>query len=81
MKDDSARYVKFVTWSDDDQVYIGSCPGLFYAGCHGDNEREVFDELCVIVDEWIENIKADGKELPAETASIDFSSFVQQSVA
>ncbi len=38
----SSRYVKIVEWSDEDQCYVGSCPGLFYSGCHGDNEQEVF---------------------------------------
>ena len=50
---ESARYVKIVEWSEDDQCYVGSSPGLIYGGCHGDNEREVFDELCRVVDEAI----------------------------
>ena len=33
---DSARYVKIVEWSVEDQCYVGSSPGLFYGGCHGD---------------------------------------------
>ena len=49
----SNRYVKIVEWSDEDQGYVGSCPGLFYGGCHGDNEQEVFSELCHIVEETI----------------------------
>ena len=43
---DSARYVKIVEWSEEDQCYVGSAPGLIYGGCHGDNERQVFEELC-----------------------------------
>ena len=50
---DSARYVKVVEWSSEDQCYVGSAPGLIYGGCHGSDEKEVFDELCVIVDEAI----------------------------
>lgn len=42
---DSARYVKIVEWSDEDQCYVGSAPGLLYGGCHGDDERVVFEEL------------------------------------
>ena len=38
---ESARYVKIVEWSEEDQCYVGSSPGLIYGGCHGDNEREV----------------------------------------
>jgi hypothetical protein len=48
------RYVKIVEWSDEDQCYVGSCPGLFYGGCHGDNEVAVFVELCGLVEESIE---------------------------
>lgn len=37
---ESARYVKIVEWSDADQCFIGSCPDLFYGGCHGDDEKK-----------------------------------------
>jgi predicted RNase H-like HicB family nuclease len=43
---ESARYVKIVEWSEEDDCYVGSSPGLFYAGCHGDDEPKVFEELC-----------------------------------
>lgn len=58
------RYVKLVEWSDEDQCFIGSCPELFYGGCHGDDPRAVFDELCQIVEETIEVYEQDGKSLP-----------------
>jgi len=64
---ESARYVKIVEWSDEDQCFVGSCPGLFYGGCHGDDEQAVFAELCKIVDETIELYKQDGKPLPPAT--------------
>ena len=37
------RYVKLVEWSDEDACFIGSCPELFYGGCHGADPRAVFD--------------------------------------
>jgi len=43
------RYVKIIEWSDVDNCFIGSCPELFYGGCHGRDERQVFDELCQII--------------------------------
>jgi predicted RNase H-like HicB family nuclease len=64
----SARYAKIVEWSDEDSCYVGSAPGLVYGGCHGDDERQVFDELCQIVDEAIALYEADGKPLPPPTA-------------
>lgn len=60
-----ARYTKIVEWSDKDDCFIGSCPELFYGGCHGSDEREVFDHLCHIVDETIELYTQDGKPLPS----------------
>lgn len=65
---DSDRYLKIVEWSDEDACYVGSCPGLFYGGCHGSNEQEVFAELCQIVEETIALIHQDGKPLPPPTA-------------
>jgi predicted RNase H-like HicB family nuclease len=61
---EGAKYTKIVEWSDDDRCFIGSCPELFYGGCHGNDEREVFDHLCRIVEETIELYKQDGKPLP-----------------
>ncbi|MDP6038221.1 MAG: hypothetical protein QGG64_06700 [Candidatus Latescibacteria bacterium] len=69
----SAHYVKIVEWSDEDQCFIGSSPGLFYGGCHGDNEKEVFEELCEIVDETIELYKTEGKPLPPPTSGKDYA--------
>jgi predicted RNase H-like HicB family nuclease len=75
---ESARYVKIVEWSEEDQCYVGSSPGLIYGGCHGDNEREVFDELCQIVEEAIALYKADGKPLPPPTSGRDFANRMPQ---
>lgn len=65
---ESTRYAKIVEWSDEDQCYVGSCPGLFYGGCHGDDEQQVFAELCTIVEETIILYKKDHKPLPTPTA-------------
>jgi len=75
---ESARYVKIVEWSEEDQCYVGSSPGLIYGGCHGDNEREVFDELCRIVEEAIALYKVDGKVLPPPTSGRDLANKMQQ---
>jgi len=62
---EAARYAKIVEWSEEDGCYVGSCPELFYGGCHGDDERAVFDELCRLVDETIEVYHEESKPLPA----------------
>jgi predicted RNase H-like HicB family nuclease len=60
----STEYSKIVQWSEEDQCFVGSCPGLFYGGCHGDDEKKVFAELCSLVDEIIELYRKDGRPLP-----------------
>lgn len=70
---ESARYVKIVEWSDEDQCYVGSSPGLLYGGCHGDDEQEVFEELCRVVDEAIELYHQDDRPLPPPTSGRDFA--------
>ena len=68
----SNHYVKVVEWSEADQCYIGTCPNLMYGGCHGENEKAVFDELCNIVDEIILLYENENKKLPTPTVGKDF---------
>lgn len=75
---DSARYAKIIEWSEEDQCYVGSAPGLIYGGCHGNDEKEVFEHLCFIVEEAIALYKADGKELPPSTSGRDFANKMLQ---
>lgn len=74
---ESARYAKIVEWSDEDECYVGSAPGLIYGGCHGRDERAVFEELCRIVEEAIALYHADGKPLPPPTSGRDFANKMQ----
>jgi predicted RNase H-like HicB family nuclease len=64
----STYYLKVVEWSEEDQCFIGSCPDLLYGGCHGDDERKVFDELCQIVEETIAIYQQENKPLPPPTS-------------
>ncbi|WP_376692959.1 hypothetical protein [Wenzhouxiangella sp. EGI_FJ10409] len=75
---ESALYAKIVEWSEEDQCFVGSAPGLVYGGCHGVNEKEVFDQLCQIVDEIIELYHKEGKPLPTPTAGRDLANSLQQ---
>lgn len=75
---ESAYYAKIVEWSEEDQCFVGSAPGLVYGGCHGSDEQQVFAELCRIVDEVIEIYHQDGKPLPTPTAGRDLANFLQE---
>ena len=74
---DSARYAKIVEWSEEDQCYVGSAPGLLYGGCHGVDEEAVFRELCQIVDEAVALYKREGRPLPPPTAGKDLANKMQ----
>ncbi len=73
---ENARYVKIIEWSFDDHCFVGSAPGLFYGGCHGSDEKQVFSELCEMVEETIELIKKDGKPLPPPTSGKDYANLM-----
>jgi len=75
---ESALYAKIVEWSEEDQCFVGSAPGLVYGGCHGDDEKEVFDQLCQIVDEIIDLYHKERKPLPPPTAGRDLANSLQQ---
>ena len=71
------RYVKIVEWSEEDGCFIGSCPELFYGGCHGLDAKNVFAELCDIVEETIQLYEEDGKLLPDPMSGRDFVNAMQ----
>ena len=57
----SDSYLKIVEWSEEDQCYIGTAPGLFIGGVHGKDEKKVFKELCQTMEEAIALLESDGK--------------------
>jgi predicted HicB family RNase H-like nuclease len=64
IKEKAERYRKFVTWSDEDQCFIGRCPELFEGGVHGLDTAQVYRELCGAVEEWIAFSHQAGAPLP-----------------
>ena len=73
IKEQAARYAKFVEWSDEDDCFIGRCPELMLGGVHGNDEAKVYAELCAAVEEMVELIHADGHEMPHHLSKKDFS--------
>src|SRR5436190_730795 len=73
VKEQAARYAKFVEWSDEDDCFIGRCPELMLGGVHGNDEARVYAELCVAVEEMVELIDADGHEMPHPLGKKEFS--------
>ena len=69
----SDNYIKVVEWSEEDQCYVGTAPGLIIGGVHGKSQEKVFKELCVVIEEAVATLRKEGKPLPPETANKDFS--------
>ena len=76
---ESAKYIKIVEWSDEDQYFIGYCPGIIGPCCHGTDEIEVYQQLCEIVDEWIEIFHRDNEALPPSTVGRNIEGFLNGS--
>ena len=72
-KKPSDDYLKVVEWSDKDQCYIGTAPGLLLGGVHGKNQAKVFRDLCEAVEEAIRILRKEGKPLPAATINKRYS--------
>ncbi|MFC1859610.1 type II toxin-antitoxin system HicB family antitoxin [Thermodesulfobacteriota bacterium] len=73
MNKKSDRYLKIVEWSEKDDCYVGRAPGLMLGGVHGDDETKVYNNLCKVVEEWIEIYEQDGNPLPPATAKKKYS--------
>lgn len=61
---ESDRYIKIVSWSEPDNCYIGLCPEVTSTECRGDDERDVFETLCNVVEETVALHRLLGKPLP-----------------
>jgi len=64
IKEEAARYIKYVEWSEEDRCFIGRCPELFLGAIHGSDEAKVYAELCKTAEEWVVLLHKDGASLP-----------------
>lgn len=59
------QYHRFVRWSNDDQLYIGCCPDIYFGGvCHREKEEQVYAELCGIIRDEVTHRQQRGEALP-----------------
>lgn len=65
------RYHRFVRWSEEDQLYIGYCPDLYFGGvCHGPNDEQVYAELCGIIRDEVAHRLSRGEDLPSVSVRV-----------
>jgi len=58
------RYPLHVRWSEEDDAYLGSIPGLIGECCHADSAEGVVSQLQDIAEDLVEHLRANGTELP-----------------
>ena len=64
-------YLKFVQWSEEDELFVGYCPDLFIGGiCHGSDEQKVYRELSRLVAEEIAESQRSKRALPKKSALV-----------
>ena len=74
IKEQAARYIKYVEWSDEDRCFIGRCPEVFIGAVHGADEASVYAELCETAEAWIRLLHEEGVAAPEPlTAKREFS--------
>jgi hypothetical protein len=65
------RYHRFVRWSEEDQLYVGYCPDLYFGGvCHGPNDEQVYAELCGIIRDEVSHRLSRGEALPSVSVRV-----------
>ena len=65
------QYHPFVRWSDEDELYIGYCPDLYFGGvCHGVDEEKVYAELCGVIRDEIVHRQEQGNVLPVPAVRV-----------
>ena len=60
----ASRYPLHVRWSDEDGAYLGSVPGLIGDCCHADTPDGVLEQLTIIVEDVVEYLGQQGRQLP-----------------
>ncbi len=58
------NYPLSVRWSDEDQAFVGSIPGLTGDCCHGDTPEEVIPQLKDIAEDLVIHLVRKGELLP-----------------
>lgn len=58
------NYRLSVRWSDEDQVFVGSIPGLVGECCHGDTPEEVIPQLKDIAEDLVTYLTGKAQALP-----------------
>jgi predicted RNase H-like HicB family nuclease len=69
------EYAVQIVWSKEDQAYLAAPFELPGCVADGQTPEEALANLRVIIDEWIEVAKEDGRKIPPPASSEDLDRF------
>lgn len=58
------KYEVIIYWSDEDNAYVAEVPELPGCVSDGASYEEALSNVRVIIDEWIETAKEEGRAIP-----------------
>lgn len=67
------KYAISIKWSDEDQGFIATIPGIQALSAFGATQEEALSELNVAAEAYFESLKRAGRQLPAEEKIIPYS--------
>jgi len=67
------HYPRVIEWSDSDNCYVGTSPGLLLGGVHGESPLQVAKELEQAIVDAVDILESCGRSLPVSSSSREFS--------
>lgn len=67
------RYEVIIYWSDEDQAFIAEVPELPGCAADGKTHRQALENVEVIILEWIETARDEGREIPKPKGRLAFA--------
>ena len=65
-------YCMLLQYSADERCYIVSVPDLPGCMAGGENPNEAYENVKIVMREWMETARADGRPIPEPSFGIDF---------
>ena len=73
MKKNYPHYPRVVEWSQEDGCYVGTSPGLLLGGVHGDSPLKVASLLETAIQDALDILKQQQREIPKAISTKEFS--------
>lgn len=68
-----SRYEIIIYWSNDDESYIAEVPELPGCAADGSTYAETLENLQVVIQEWIDTAKEQGRPIPEPKGRLLFA--------